>query len=130
MKIKLYESNKINIKINYLYCIITFSIQMDLEEMKKKIDTLDKEHHIQILKIIKNSSISNTLSENKNGVFVNLSVLQTEIVESIKNYLDYLNQQENLLIDLETKKEDVKNAFFILEKEDKGNSINMFSYQV
>ena len=130
MKIKLYESNKINIKINYLYCIITFSIQMDLEEMKKKIDTLDKEHHIQILKIIKNSSISNTLSENKNGVFVNLSVLQREIVESIKNYLDYLNQQENLLIDLETKKEDVKNAFFILEKEDKGNSINMFSYQV
>jgi len=102
---------------------------MDLEEMKKKIDTLDKEHHIQILKIIKSSPINHTLSENKNGVFVNLSVLQEEIVENIKNYLDYLNQQENLLIDLETQKEDVKNTFFI-EKEDKGNSINMFSYQV
>ena len=41
---------------------------MDLEEMKKKIDTLDKEHHIQILKIIKSSPINHTLSENKNGV--------------------------------------------------------------
>ena len=103
---------------------------MDLEEMKKKIDALDKEHHIQILRIIKSSSITNTLSENKNGVFVNLSVLQEEIVESIRNYLDYLNQQEDLLIDLETKKEDVKNTFFIVEKEDKGNPINMFNYQV
>jgi transcriptional regulator of heat shock response len=102
---------------------------MDLEEMKKKIDTLDKEHHIQILKIIKNSPVNHTLNENKNGVFVNLSVLQEETVENIRNYLDYLNQQENLLIDLETQKEDVKNTFFI-EKEDKANSINMFSYQV
>jgi len=97
--------------------------------MKKKIDTLDKEHHIQILKIIKNSPVNHTLNENKNGVFVNLSVLQEETVENIRNYLDYLNQQENLLIDLETQKEDVKNTFFI-EKEDKANSINMFSYQV
>lgn len=102
---------------------------MDLEEIKKKIDTLDKEHHIHILRIIKSSPINHTLNENKNGVFVNLSVLKDETLENVRKYLNYLNQQENLLIDLETQKEDVKNTFFI-EKEDKGNSINMFSYQV
>lgn len=102
---------------------------MDLEEMKKKIESLEKYHHLQILRIIKNSPINHTLSENKNGVFVNLTVLSEDVINEIKNYLDYLNEQENLLTDLETKKEDVKNTFF-LEKEDKGNSINMFSYQV
>ena len=102
---------------------------MDLEEIKKKIECLDKHHHIQILRIIKSSPINHTLNENKNGVFVNLTVLSEEIIGSIKNYLEYLNEQEDLLIDLETQKEDVKNTFFI-EKEDKGNSLNMFNYQV
>lgn len=102
---------------------------MDLEEMKKKIESLEKHHHLQILRIIKNSPINHTLSENKNGVFVNLTVLSEDVINEIKIYLDYLNEQENLLTDLETKKEDVKNTFF-LEKEDKGNSVNMFSYQV
>jgi hypothetical protein len=58
-----------------------------------------------------------------------MALLPEGVIDEIIKYLDYLNQQEDLLIDLETKKEDVKNTFF-LEKEDKGNSVNMYSYQV
>jgi len=102
---------------------------MDLEGIKKKIEGLDKQHHIQILRIIQTSPTHNNHNENKNGVFVNMAFLPESVIDEIIKYLDYLNQQEDLLTDLETKKEDVKNTFF-LEKEDKGNSVNMYSYQV
>tara|TARA_B100000927_G_scaffold285160_1_gene274913 strand:+ start:228 stop:536 length:309 start_codon:yes stop_codon:yes gene_type:complete len=102
---------------------------MDLEEMKKKIENLEKHHHLQILKIIKASPMNHTINENKNGVFVNLAILPESTIDEIIKYLDYLNEQEDLLIDLESKKEDVKNTFFI-EKEIKDNSLDLFSYQI
>jgi hypothetical protein len=88
-----------------------------VEELKSKIDQLNKQHHIEILKILKKNT-SVTLNENKSGVYVNLSLLPEQSITDIFNYVKYIEEQEAALSSLETQKLDFKNTFFN-EKEDK-----------
>lgn len=88
-----------------------------VEELKSKIEQLNKQHHIEILKILKKNS-SVTLNENKSGVYVNLTLLPEQSITDVFNYVKYIEEQEATLSCLETQKLDFKNTFFI-EKEDK-----------
>ena len=90
------------------------------DQLKKMIDRInhfDKLHHIEILRIIKNDPTI-TINENKSGVFINLSILPDSIIHEIQTYIEYIDDQENMLTPLEIKKEDIKNTFFI-EKQNK-----------
>ena len=89
----------------------------NLEDLKSKIEQLNKQHHIEILKILKKNNTV-TLNENKSGVYVNLSFLPQQSVTDICNYVNYIEEQEATLSSLETQKLDFKNTFFN-EKEDK-----------
>jgi predicted ATP-binding protein involved in virulence len=88
-----------------------------LDELKLKIEQLNKQHHIEILKILKKNSAV-TLNENKSGVYVNLTLLPEQSITDISNYVNYIEEQEATLSSLETQKLDFKNTFFN-EKEDK-----------
>jgi hypothetical protein len=88
-----------------------------LEELKSKIEQLNKQHHIEVLKILKKNNTV-TLNENKSGVYVNLSLLPQQSITDIFNYVKYIEEQEAALSSLETQKLDFKNTFFN-EKEDK-----------
>lgn len=88
-----------------------------VEALKSKIEQLNKQHHIEILKILKKNS-SVTLNENKSGVYVNLTLLPEQSITDVFNYVKYIEEQEATLSSLETQKLDFKNTFFI-EKEDK-----------
>lgn len=88
-----------------------------LDDLKIKIEKLNKHHHIEILKILKKNN-SVTLNENKSGVYVNLSLLPKQSVSDIYDYVKYIEEQEETLSSLETQKLDFKNTFFN-EKEDK-----------
>lgn len=59
-----------------------------------KINTLSGTEHEEIFKIVKSHGIS--FSQNKNGIFFNLSVLTDEIVKEIENFVSYCmsNKQE------------------------------------
>ena len=92
-------------------------IMYKLEVLKSKIEQLNKQHHIEILKILKKNNTV-TLNENKSGVYVNISLLPQQSVTDIFNYVNYIEQQEATLSSLETQKLDFKNTFFT-EKEDK-----------
>jgi hypothetical protein len=93
----------------------------ELETMKKQIEQMDKTHHIEILKILKqNNSI--TLNENKSGVYVNLSFLPDPLLEQLKKYIQYTNAQEDAISLLEKQQTDLKNTFFS-EKQDKDNVV-------
>jgi hypothetical protein len=93
----------------------------ELETIKKQIEQMDKTHHIEILKILKqNNSI--TLNENKSGVYVNLSFLPDPLLEQLKKYIQYTNAQEDAISLLEKQQTDLKNTFFS-DKEDKDNVV-------
>lgn len=77
---------------------------MELEQLKNKIETMSKTHHIEILKIIKkNPTIK--LNENKSGVFINISLLPSDVLSDIKEYLNYIDVQDESLMSIERIKE-------------------------
>jgi hypothetical protein len=84
---------------------------LDLEQIKQKIEAMDKMHHIEILKILKkNPTIK--LNENKSGVFINLAFLPEDTMAGIREYLGYINDQESSLKSMESQKETFKCAYF------------------
>jgi len=93
----------------------------ELENIKKKIESMNKLHHIEILKILK-TCCSIKLNENKSGIFVNLSFLPKSTLEEIKKYIDYIQVQETSISQLEIRCDEFKNTFFI-DKEDKDNTL-------
>jgi len=110
-----------------LYYLILMDLEK-IENIKKMVDLMKKQHHIEILKIIKkNPAIK--INENKSGVYINISFLPIQTIEEIQAYIDYVQDQEKLLMPFETQKEDFKNTFFV-EKEDKEEVPSIYSYQV
>lgn len=82
-----------------------------LEQLKMRIEKMDKSHHIEILKILKqNSSI--TLNENKSGVYVNLSFLSEIDIQNIQNYIQYIDVQEAAIDVMESQQTTFKNTYF------------------
>ncbi len=89
----------------------------ELEKLKLIIEKMDKIHHIEILKILKNSA-SIKLNENKNGVFINLTFLSKATIDEIQKYLNYVYAQENSIRHLESQCETFKKEFFTENVED------------
>ena len=85
--------------------------QVDLNVIKDKIERLGKNHQLEILSILKNTT-GVKLNENKNGVFVNMSFLSRETLVELEKYVKYVCDQEKTLNDLEIQKQDFKNTFF------------------
>lgn len=83
----------------------------NLDNVKEKIECMNKENQIEILKLLK-KNINVKLNENKSGTFVNLSYLPDEVVEDIQKYIEYINVQERNLQSTESKKQTIQNSFF------------------
>ena len=96
----------------------------DLDKMKTAIESMNKYHQIEILKILNQHHCK--LNENKSGVYVNLSFLSQEALDEMQNYIAYTRDQEDTLITMEYQKEEFKNSFFV-EKEDKDNPTILYS---
>ena len=90
----------INNSINYL----------ELDKLRKSIEDLDNIHHIQIGKILKKNNIE--LTENNNGIFINLNLLDIKIINEIKEYLLYVKTQQNDIEKIEKQKEKIENKYF------------------
>jgi hypothetical protein len=86
-------------------------METNLECIKQKIESLGKIHQIEVLRILKNSP-GTKINENKSGVFVNLSFLPKLTIESITNYIKYIQEQETILQTIESQKNTFKSEFF------------------
>ena len=64
-----------------------------IQNLKDKIENLEKYHQIEILRIFKMYSTIKT-DENKNGTFINLSNIPNDCIDKIESYLQYVNKQE------------------------------------
>ena len=82
----------------------------DLEKIRKQIELLNNIHHIEIAKILKNNNIK--LTENNNGLFVNLNNIDINVINEINKYLTFVNIQENTINDVEVIKKDLQKIYF------------------
>ena len=85
------DKKKIDIKKT-----MTYAEKVDL---KNKVNTLNKTQQIEIFKLISNVSKYN---ENSNGIFINLSGINNEILWKIKDLVDYFLKKNKKLEEEET----------------------------
>ena len=88
----------------------------ELEQLKIRVEKLEKDQQIEILRIL-NEDQKVKLNENKSGVYVNLSFLPEDTMVKIKNYLNYISEQEKILLMTENKKENYAKTYFDDEDE-------------
>jgi hypothetical protein len=81
-----------------------------LKYLRDKIELLTVFHQIEILRILHTNKV--TFSENKNGVFVNLTYVNPDIIDIISDYIVYVHKQESQLNEIEEKKIVLSNQYF------------------
>ena len=98
---------------------VDYSVQ-DLNLLKKKISHLDKTQQLEILKII-NKDKNNKLTENKNGIFINLNNVSSKTITDIKGFVKYSIDNLNRLKKLEKLSDDFLKEAINKNKYDKYN---------
>ena len=96
---------------------------INLNSIKENIEMLSKFHQIEILKILQHDETC-TLNENTNGVFVNLTNVNHQVITEMVNYLEYVKKQEKQLNDIESQKNELSNTYF---KDIKDNHVNIIN---
>lgn len=101
-----------------------------LHYIKDAIEVMPVCHHKQLLHIL-NKETSVIFSENNNGVFINLTDLDENIICKLEGYIKYVNKQHVQLMAVENQKNNIKDSFFStinkkynIEKEDKEVPLN------
>lgn len=89
-----------------------------LETLKVKIEGLSKFHQTEVLKILSHNLCK--LNENKSGIFVNMSFLPNEVIDELEKYICYVEEQDNTINIIESKKEEFKT---ILSEHDTSDAI-------
>ena len=84
----------------------------DLKQLKDRIEALNQHHQIQVLKIVTQNNVAYT--ENKNGSFVNLTNIDEAVVSKLTDYLNYVDEQESQLTEVENQKNELTKQFFKL----------------
>jgi hypothetical protein len=82
----------------------------NLTTLRDSIEKLEKIHQVHILKIFNKYNIEFT--ENTNGIFVNMTILNTDAINDIKSYIDYVKLQQKQLEKVEAEKDAYKKEFY------------------
>ena len=82
----------------------------EIKELKDKIEILSKSYQIEIGRLLLSNGVQ--IDENKNGIFINLTKVEQEVLIKIKDYLAYANIQEDKLKNIENKQEELKDYYF------------------
>jgi len=84
------------------YCEnIYMTNQMSLDNLKRMIEKLDKQNHIEILRILmKDPAVR--INESKGGCLVNMSLLPESVLGEIQQYMEYINKRQDSIEALET----------------------------
>ena len=83
---------------------------MNLVAIKDKIEALPRSYHLEIARLLVDHKAP--INENQNGIFVNLSLLDSALLEKIVQYIAYIELQECQLSVDETSKGGLKSNFF------------------
>lgn len=81
-----------------------------LMSLKDGIENMPVVHQIEILRIL--HAKHTQINENKNGVFVNISKLNNELLQELYDYMKYVINQEKHLNEIEEQKQTLTKEFF------------------
>ena len=81
-----------------------------LMSLKEGIENMPVVHQIEVLRIL--CSKNTQINENKNGVFVNISRLNNDLIQELYDYMIYFINQENHLNEIEQQKQSLTKEFF------------------
>jgi hypothetical protein len=66
-----------------------------MESMKKQMESLSKPHQVEILRILKKYNC--LFTENRNGIFFDLTRLEPDTIRDITQYLKFCEESEKCL---------------------------------
>jgi hypothetical protein len=89
---------------------------LDCQELKERIEKMDKYHQIEILRIFNESGDTN-MNENKNGIFINLTEQSVKTLEQVSTYVKYVDEQIEQLDKIESEKSQIEETFFKQDKD-------------
>ena len=81
-----------------------------LMTLKDGIENMPVVHQIEILRIL--NAKQTQINENKNGVFVNISKLNNNLLHELYDYMTYVIKQEKQLNEIEEQKQSLTKEFF------------------
>jgi hypothetical protein len=84
---------------------------MNIQEMKDRIESMPKHYQIEIGKLLIHQHKIN-YNDNQNGIFINLSNISNEIMDKLKNYIQYVDLQEKQINHTEQEKNKLKDMYF------------------
>ncbi len=87
----------------------------DLKRLRDNIEKMERIHQIHIFKILKENQIEFT--ENSNGVFVNMTLLDELTLKQINTFIKYVNLQQKQLETVEDIKAQYQKEFYKDNKE-------------
>ena len=90
----------------------------ELKRLRDHIENMDTIHQIHIFKILKQNQIEYT--ENNNGVFINMTLLNKGTLKHIRTFIKYVDLQQKQLESVEDIKAKYQEEFY------KGNKENTF----
>jgi hypothetical protein len=88
-----------------------------INSIRESIENMSKFNQIEILKIITRHK-DVIINENKNGIHLNLSDFNDDILDEMLVYINYVTKQETELNNIEKQKESYKNTYFLKDNKD------------
>lgn len=82
-----------------------------LNYIRDSIENMEKSNHIEILKLLSKYE-EVVINSNKSGSRVNLSNLNSNIIEELLQYVQYIKNQEQNLNVIDKQMTDYKNMYF------------------
>lgn len=80
-------------------------------EIKERLEALSKHHQIEALRML--SKIPTiTMNENNNGVFINLTEQDDNVMKQLEEFLNYVDIQQKHLHNIEDQQEQIEQEFF------------------
>lgn len=101
--------NEVNTNVTFYGSSACYK-SVELQQLKENIEKMPKFHQIEILRILLSSNKVN-LNENNNGTFVNLTEQSEEIINNLKKYVKYVNEQQLQLSIIENEKSRLEKIF-------------------
>ena len=78
----------------------------NLKKIKNSIELFNKQQQIDILKLFINNNVN--ISENSNGSFINLTEIDSTIINELEKYITFINTQNSNLNNFENKKKNFR----------------------